>query len=192
MPDLESVYDAYRSDPLFDHLRRPGVVLVPGDGSYRPKIMIVGEAPGATENTLKKPFVGASGRVLRSLITDVAQLDPSDYFITNVIKYNPLGNRTPTPYEINISKPYLRREYAALGSPPIMITVGAVAKTALASDLPSRTMQLAGKNFARPGGKSLWVMIHPAYALRNRAFRPSMERHWNAFGEWFRKEYPCS
>jgi DNA polymerase len=191
--DLAEVYDAYRSDRAFDHLRTDGIVLVPGEGSSKPKVLIVGEAPGATENLSKRPFVGASGRVIRSLIADVAELRPEDYFITNVVKYRPPGNRTPDRKEVEASLPYLRWEYAALGAPPIVVAVGGVALMALRPEGEGRgILAVAGEAlpFGDPeGGRMLWPMVHPAYGLRNRSYVPNMEKHWTDFGEWFREEF---
>lgn len=186
---LGDVYEAYRTDPAFDHFRTPGVVLVPGEGSSKPNVFVVGEAPGATENTAKRPFVGASGAVLRSLISDSAGIAERDLFITNVVKYRPRGNRTPEPEEISASLPYLRQEYAALGSPKVVIAVGATAKAALAPQMPG-VLGVAGRPlpFGRNGAK-LWIMVHPAYGLRNPAFRPEMEKHWTHLGDWYRKEF---
>jgi uracil-DNA glycosylase family 4 len=190
MLNLADVYEAYRSDSGFDHLRTDGIVLVPGEGSSAPKVMIVGEAPGAMENTLRRPFVGASGAVLRSLITDVAKLRPEDYFITNVVKYRPPGNRTPTGTEIQRSLAYLRQEWGAVGGPPVLIAVGAVAKVALCHDVPGGILSNSGKSFAAPAGPGRrWIMTHPAYALRNEVYRPTMEEHWERFGSWYREEY---
>lgn len=188
---LADVYEAYRADRWFDHLRTEGIVLVPGDGSSRPKVFIVGEAPGAMENTLRRPFVGASGRVLRSFITDVAVLKPEDYFITNTVKYRPPGNRTPDWSEIEASLPYLRREYRAVGSPPVIVAVGGVAWKALAPETHQKAsiLGIAGDPVALPSGAALWPMIHPAYGLRNAAARPKMEKHWERLGDWFREEY---
>jgi DNA polymerase len=191
--DLADVYEAYRNDPAFAHLRTEGIVLVPGEGSSNPKVLIVGEAPGATENLHKRPFVGASGVVLRSLISDVAGLDPSDYFITNTVKYRPPGNRNPSWAEIEASLPYLRQEYKALGAPPVVVAVGGVALMALRPEGETRGILACAGNplpFGHPeGGRTLWPMAHPAYGLRNRDFRPAMEQHWEDFGAWFRKEF---
>lgn len=187
---LADIYEAYRLDSAFDHLRTEGIVLVPGDGSSRPKALIVGEAPGAMENTHKKPFVGASGQALRSLVKH-AGLQPEDYFITNVLKYRPPNNRTPSYREVDASMPYLRREYAALGKPPVIVAVGGTAFDAFWPDSWARMgglLKYAGKPTSLPSGVALWPMIHPAYGLRNRSIRPTMELHWREFGEWFREE----
>lgn len=183
---IEEVYEAIREDASWDHMRTEGIVLVPGEGARRPKVLIVGEAPGASENTAKRPFVGASGKVLRSLIEDVAQLNPGDYFITNVVKYRPAGNRTPVPYEISRAVPYLRREWKALGCPGWIVAVGGTAKNALAPHLPGVT-QSAGGGYPMTGGRVLWPMLHPAYGLRNPAVQPKMEQHWETFGKEFRR-----
>lgn len=142
------------------------------------------------ENTLKRPFVGASGAVLRSLIKDAAELDPHDWFITNVVKYRPPGNRTPTIAEIDASVPYLRQEYAALGSPATIIAVGGTALKALAPPHSKLgTLSHAGQPVTLKGGRTLWPMIHPAFGLRNPNARPQMERHWIDFGIWYREEF---
>lgn len=184
---LADVYEDYRSDRAFDHLRTEGMVLVPGEGSSRPRVLIVGEAPGATENTARRPFVGASGRVLRSLITDAAGLSPEEYFITNTIKYRPPGNRNPNFEEVEASKPYLRREWTALGGPRVIVAVGGFAYAALRpKEITTGILASAGKRFALPSGVTLAVMVHPAYALRNADYRETMEGHWDEFGNWFR------
>lgn len=189
MPDLADIYEAYRSDRAFDHLRSQHIVLVPGEGSTRPSVLIVGEAPGAMENTVRRPFVGASGQVLRSLMVDAAVLSPKDWYITNVVKYRPPGNRTPTSDEIAASVPYLRQEYAALGGPAAIVAVGGVALMALRPPGETRgILSVAGTPLTLPGGKALWPMIHPAYGLRNPAARPTMEQHWTALGDWLREE----
>lgn len=190
MPDLAEIYDAYRTDPAFDHFRKEGVVLVPGEGSPRPSLLIVGEAPGAYENTCGRPFVGASGVALRSLIKDSAGLGPTDYFITNTVKYWPgPGNRTPDGDEIAASVPYLRQEFMALGAPPVVVAVGGVAKAALGPGHPG-VLNSAGRPLRMGGGHTtLWIMVHPSYGLRNKTFRPQMEKHWEYLGAWFRTEF---
>ena len=194
METLAEIYEAYRSDPAFDHLRTEGIRLVPGEGATSAaRILIVGEAPGAVENTDGRPFVGASGAVLRSLITDVAMLKPEDYFITNTVKYRPPGNRTPEWNEIEASVPYLRREFRAIGSPAVIVAVGAVPYSVFRpTGRRQGVLTVAGEPQALGAPEAnRWVvpMIHPAYGLRRREIRPDMETHWGRFGQWFREEY---
>lgn len=191
MPELAEIYDGYREDPAFAHLRINNRPLVPGEGSSNPKVLIVGEAPGATENVQRRPFVGASGRILRSLIEDAAELRPEDYFITNTVKYWPgPGNRTPDWTEIEASLPYLRQEYQVLGSPQVIVAVGSVALWAFRPEDEKRgILALGGERIPLKGSRWLAPMIHPAYGIRNKKIQPTMEQHWESFGVWLRKEF---
>lgn len=55
------------------------------------KLAIVGEAPGADEETQGTPFVGASGRLLDSLLSQSGVLR-SSCFVGNVCQHRPPGN----------------------------------------------------------------------------------------------------
>ena len=56
--------------------------LVEGVGPKPAHIMLIGEAPGALEDELGEPFVGASGAKLEILL-EQAQLCREDIYITN-------------------------------------------------------------------------------------------------------------
>lgn len=187
--NLAEVYDEYRGDPAFVHLRGESIKLVPGEGSSRPRVIIWGEAPGATENTAQRPFTGAAGRILRSLISDCAGLDAEDYFLSTVVKYWPTGGRQPRAAEIEASRPYLRKEWAALGRPDVMVAVGAVARSAIVPDASQQNFKAAGVPIASTNGLIRWVMIDPRYGTERPELQPRMEQHWESFGDWFRKEY---
>lgn len=58
----------------------------------RPKIAIVGEAPGEQEVLQNKPFVGASGQELTRMLRD-AQINRYDCYITNVFWSRPPDNK---------------------------------------------------------------------------------------------------
>jgi DNA polymerase len=174
MPSLEAVYADIEADPFWDYLRLPGIKFVPGYGQRtRPKVLLVGEAPGATENARGRPFCGPSGRVLDHLMEQAGlRLDPThavgcgcrlasgpegvpgclpgNAFVTNVVKYRPPGNATPNPAAINYAKESLRAEYRALGSPPIIICVGSVAHSAIHPDWPVLTVSRCRSFAAKP------------------------------------------
>jgi DNA polymerase len=73
----------------------PGKNLVFSDGNKDAKVMIIGEAPGRTEDKLQKPFVGRAGKLLDKLLESI-YLDRSKVYITNVVNYRPSKNRMPT------------------------------------------------------------------------------------------------
>jgi len=206
--DLEKIYDRVRADSRWDHLRAPGARLVPGFGPLRPMAMIVGEAPGATENTLGRPFCGAAGRVLEGLMESAGlwaepkwshgsekfpettgEVPPNAY-LTNVVKYRPMGNRTPTPDEITWGTETLRAEWVALGSPRLIVAVGTVAKVALLSaaggpgEMLRSIRSMSPGNVVWRGGAWIYAQYHPAFGLRQPNMRPVMEQQWEAMGKW--------
>ena len=71
--------------------------------------MLVGEAPGADEDRAGKPFMGRSGQLLDRMLAAIG-LDRSQVYIANVVPWRPPGNRTPTPQEIAICKPFIARQ----------------------------------------------------------------------------------
>lgn len=199
-PDLEGIWEGYRTDSAFATLRREGIRLVPGRGlTAHPAAMLVGEAPGAMENLKRQPFVGPSGVLLGRLL-EIAGLAWGDVYVTNVVKYRPPRNATPTEDLVVASVPYLRREYAAV-RPSCLVAIGAVAHSVLgAASLRDRPRThrghqsvslsaVAGQHLVIRGGIDYWPMLHPSHVLRNKkVLGPIVEEHWIAFGSWLRGE----
>jgi uracil-DNA glycosylase len=202
---LDEVYDRIRDDPRWDYLRLPGIRLVPGRGdAFDPMAMVVGEAPGANENLKGKPFVGVSGKVLDQLMESAGLYSrdiPLDYdgqepssgigaaanaFITNVLKYRPMGNRTPNAREILFGLEALREEWMAIGRPRLIVAVGAPARSALT---PVELRLQPGDWVALKDGKTfIYVQYHPQWGLRNgKRGRDTMERQWAEMGTWIRE-----
>jgi len=95
---------------------------VPGDGSPEAKIMFVGEAPGYWEDAKGRPFVGAAGKFLDTLLAE-AGLERGQVFIGNVLKCRPPGNREPAPAEVEACTPFLDRQISAI-QPKLIVTLG--------------------------------------------------------------------
>lgn len=186
--DIEDLYDEMRSDSAFEHLRRGRNPLVPGEGRIPAGVMVIGEAPGADEVMALRPFVGASGRVLRQLMATAGLTTGSNGFkpncwLTNAVKFRPPRNRTPTFDEIKASRNYLLREWRLLGKPSVVVAVGAVALTAV-QGVPMSIGKYAGECI-KSNGRTLWPMFHPAYGLRgDDSLRQRIESHWEALAEW--------
>jgi DNA polymerase len=103
--------------------------LVFADGNQDAEVMIVGEAPGKTEDKLKKPFVGRAGKLLDDLLGRVS-LDRTKVYITNVVNYRPDKNRKPTHEEINEFKKLLFKHIEII-KPKCVLLLGATAATAV-------------------------------------------------------------
>jgi uracil-DNA glycosylase len=119
---LASAYETDNSPALTSLRRHAGYV--PGRGSVFPKVVIVGEAPGRTEDRLKRPFCGPSGKVLDTLLASI-ELSRDDVYITNAVKYRPVDemmyNRTPSATELAVSKPYLSSELQIVGATHVLV-----------------------------------------------------------------------
>ncbi len=144
--------------------------LVFADGNPLAKIMLVGEAPGRDEDLEGRPFVGKAGQLLDRMLSSIG-FDRTHVYIANVIYWRPPGNRTPTPMETEICRPFIERQIA-LVDPDIIVFVGGVsAKSFLPG--PDGILRLRGKwsEWTIPGGRTIPAlpMLHPAYLLRQPA-----------------------
>lgn len=182
---LNRLYAEYADDPAFAAVRAEGGRLVPGDGPTRPRLMLLGEAPGKQEQRTGKPFQGASGRLLNEMLDSVG-IPRSEVFITNVVKFRPQDNRDPTPDERMAALPYLRREHQLVGNPPLVV-LGKHAKSAyelLAHRkviLPNAKMAVGEWSWLElDGGFPVLPLHHPAYGIYQRANRPLMFEQFKA------------
>jgi len=140
---------------------------VPGEGNPKPRLLFIGEAPGADEDRLGRPFVGAAGKKLDDMIRAMG-LARDQVFIANVLKCRPPGNRAPLPPEVASCAPYLRAQIELLG-PQIICTLGNPATQALLGVTESIS-RLRGR-FASYRGTPVMPTFHPSYLLRSPADR---------------------
>ena len=147
---------------------------VPGTGSPKAGLMIVGEAPGATEDEQGVPFVGAAGQLLTKILASPGvELKREDVFICNVLKHRPPGNRNPMPDEVTACSPYLFRQFELIRPKAILALGTFAAQTLLQTKLAIG--KLRGQ-IHRFHGVPLIVTYHPAALLRNPSWkRPTWE-----------------
>lgn len=171
--ELEALYRAQANDPVFEHLWATSR-FVPGDGGFRPRAIFVGEAPGRQEDRQGSPFVGPSGQFLDELLR-IARLDRELEWVTNVVKYRPPKNRTPTDEEIRAALPYLRREAALVGRNGcrVLVGLGRTACEAIAGASISPTRKHATWVELRNGWR-LFVSCHPSWGIRDPANADNM------------------
>jgi len=146
--------------------------LVFADGNPQSDLMLVGEAPGRDEDIEGLPFVGRSGQLLDRTLAAIGR-DRTSAYIANVIPWRPPGNRTPTPHETEICRPFIERQIE-LVSPKVLVTLGGPsAKTLL--NTTDGILRLRGnwKLHATGSGLAIPTMptLHPAYLLRNPAHK---------------------
>ena len=131
-------------------LKRTATNTVFADGNPAAPVMIIGEAPGADEDRLGKPFVGRAGQLLDRMLAAIG-LDRSGVQITNVIYWRPPGNRKPTAAEIASCLPFVFR-HIVLSRPKVLVLAGGTAASTLL-DVAEGITRLRGRWFdlAIPG-----------------------------------------
>jgi uracil-DNA glycosylase family 4 len=145
---------------------------VPGQGNPNAALMIVGEAPGATEDEQGLAFVGAAGQLLTKILAAV-ELNREDVFICNVLKHRPPGNRNPMPDEVTACSPYLVRQFELIRPRAILALGTFAAQTLLETKLSIGKLR---SQVHRYYGVPLIVTYHPAALLRNPSWkRPTWE-----------------
>lgn len=140
---------------------------VPGEGPSAVSLMLIGEAPGRTEDESGRPFVGAAGKRLTGALEEAGFLR-QDVFITNTVKCRPPQNRDPTADEKSACKPFLDRQLALL-RPLLIVLLG---RHAFATMLPAFASQYSiteacGKFFTQDGRQYL-VVFHPSATIYDR------------------------
>lgn len=141
-----------------------------GDGNPQARVILVGEAPGADEDRIGRPFVGRSGQLLDKMMAAIG-FDRSLYYITNVLPWRPPGNRTPTSGEIAVCLPFLKKQIDLIDPDFILILGGSAANALLDNQEPISHLRGRWIDYEKSNGTKAQVLasFHPAYLLRNSA-----------------------
>lgn len=137
------------------------------DGNPEGRVMLVGEAPGADEDRIGKPFMGRSGQLLDRMLAAIG-LDRSAVYVANIVPWRPPGNRTPTPQEVAICKPFIARQIE-LASPEFLLCLGGPAAQNLLG-IKDGILRTRGRwlTYKTEDGREIRTLptLHPAYLLR--------------------------
>ncbi|RPJ47012.1 MAG: uracil-DNA glycosylase [Candidatus Latescibacterota bacterium] len=147
------------------HERRKKLVF--GVGDPRADLLFVGEGPGADEDSVGDPFVGAAGRLLDRIFA-AAGIAREEVYITNVVKCRPPGNRDPELDEIATCFPVLRRQIEII-DPKIVCALGRhAAQTLLGRPEPIGRLRGVWHDWE---GRRLICTYHPSACLRNADYK---------------------
>lgn len=164
---------------------------MPGVGNPESRVMLIGEAPGRSEDVKGEPFVGAAGKFLDALLSEIG-FSRKDVFITNVVKCRPPENRDPMPSEIETCTPYLNRQIGII-EPTIIVTLGkhSTAFILNKASIPFRSItQEHGKTHEAVilGVKTLIIpTFHPAAALYNARYEDEIRKDFQLVKDELRK-----
>jgi uracil-DNA glycosylase len=142
-----------------------------GEGPADADVMLVGEQPGDREDLAGAPFVGPSGMLLDTALTE-AGIDRTKTYVTNVVKHfkwRPVGKRRlhekPNQMEVTACRPWLEAEIAQV-RPAIVVALGATAAQALIGP-QFRVTRQRGQFFALDIAPVVTATVHPSSILRS-------------------------
>ena len=143
---------------------------VPGEGPAPSALMLVGEAPGDSEDLQGHPFVGPAGAVLTRALHD-AGMDRETVYVSNSVKhfkFEPRGKRRlhikPSASEIEACHWWLDEELR-LVAPKLVIALGGTAARALLGHAVT-VSQVRAAPMRLNASAYIWVTIHPSFLLR--------------------------
>ncbi|RLF63418.1 MAG: uracil-DNA glycosylase [Thermoplasmata archaeon] len=181
LEEIEKEIHNCKKCPLYKNRTRA----VPGEGGFKKRIMIIGEAPGKNEDIQGRPFVGKAGELLDRLLGEIG-LSRDDVYITNVVKCRPPENREPTDNEIMACKPYLIRQINVL-KPKIIVCLGRISSKTISQMFNVRFTSMSndhGRLFESPIRPiKIFFTYHPAAALYNRIKLRDLEEDFKILNE---------
>jgi uracil-DNA glycosylase len=151
-------------------LKRGARNTVFSDGNPQARVMLIGEAPGRDEDIEGRPFVGRAGQLLDRMLAAIGMArDAADsaasVYITNILAWRPPQNRDPTPDEIAMLLPFVKR-HVELVAPDMLVLMGNTSCLAL---LGRKGITRLRGSWTSALGLPALPMFHPAYLLRNPA-----------------------
>lgn len=144
--------------------------MVFGEGDANAKVMFVGEAPGKNEAATGRPFIGRSGKFLRSLIAKIG-LEEVSVYITSPVKYLP-DRGTPSKQQIEHARTHFQQQLRII-HPKIVVLLGSTAIQAVLDEKLAVT-KFHGTTREEKGAK-YFLTFHPAAAIRFTKIRRLIE-----------------
>jgi DNA polymerase len=168
LPILAEAMPACKGCDLYKH----AIQVVPGAGSSRAHLMLVGEQPGNEEDKQGAPFVGPAGGMLRRAM-DELRIKAAEVYVTNAVKHFKFVQRgklrlhqSPRMSELNACRPWLLAEIDAV-KPRVILCLGASAAKSLLGSTFS-LMKQRGQILSTPYADRVMATFHPSAILRNR------------------------
>jgi uracil-DNA glycosylase len=135
-----------------------------GEGDSHAKVMFVGDAPGAKEDELGRPFVGSSGELLTQMIEKAIGISRQEVYVTNIVKCKPQGSNRPDKEEREKCLHFLEQQIAFI-QPKLLVLLGEMSFETITQNREPLN-KVRGKLFEY---KEVTVLptYHPSYLLRN-------------------------
>lgn len=182
LKDLHEYYAIHNDCQLKKTATQPVYEIhIPSSG-----IVLIGEAPGANEDKEGKPFVGAAGKFLNTMLEGVDMVR-SDIYVSNVVKYRPPENRDPTPQEKKSCRVWLNAELLFV-KPKVIVPLGRHSLERFVYGVNISSCH--GQIFSHPTGIPIFAMYHPAAALYNPNLRDILIKDFAKLKDFLDKGSP--
>ena len=154
--------------------------LVFSDGNAESaRIVLIGEAPGESEDLEGRPFVGRAGQLLNEFLAEAGISRDEDLYIINTVKCRPPENRVPTDLEKACCSKFLKAQIDII-KPQAIILCGATAlKSFVELDKKTTISKVRGQwmNVTVDGvDYRAMTIFHPSYLLRNHSMEEGSPR----------------
>lgn len=166
---LDNIKEEIIKQNICPDLAKGATQMVFGDGNPDAQVVLIGEAPGKSEDEQGLPFVGAAGRFLNEMLEAIG-MKRSDVYITNIVKYRPPDNRDPYPDEKADFLPFLNKQLEVI-KPKLIVTLGRHSMEVL---LPGLKISQVHGQPKRYKGQVYLPLFHPAAALYNNGMRQTL------------------
>lgn len=144
-----------------------------GCGNPQAEVMFIGEGPGEQEDLRGEPFVGRSGKLLDSMLSEIGLFRDKNIYIANIVKCRPPKNRDPLPEEQELCTPWLRNQFLLI-KPKIIVAVGRIAAMKIID--PNIKITKQHGIFYQKKQTLMMPTLHPAALLRNPNNKPLAQK----------------
>jgi DNA polymerase len=161
---------------------------VPGEGHWKNRIMLIGEAPGFNEDEQGRPFVGRAGKLLEEFFEFIGK-KREEVFITNVVKCRPPKNRQPEEDEIKVCTSLYLDKQIELIKPKLIVCLGNVSANYIFEKFGLKFESISkqhGKVFSISNlflQTKIIATYHPAAILRNQNLMEAAKEDWKVIKE---------
>lgn len=143
------------------------------------RIVLIGEAPGETEDLEGRPFVGRAGQLLNEFLAGAGISREEDLYIINTVKCRPPENRVPTDLEKACCSRFLKAQIDII-KPQAIVLCGATAlKSFVELDKKTTISKIRGQwmTISVDGvDYRAMTIFHPSYLLRNHSMEEGSPR----------------
>ena len=157
---------------------RNNVVFADGNPSTA-KIVLIGEAPGETEDELGRPFVGRAGQLLNEFLAEAGISRDEDVYVINTVKCRPPENRVPTDEEKASCRKFLEAQIDIINPRAIVLCGATALKSFVSLDKKQTISKVRGQWMSiNVDGKDYRAItiFHPSYLLRNHSMEEGSPR----------------